>query len=172
MDRALSSHIQILDYSCKKEHLEKGNLDPNNKNLHSKNYDHGTFSTGLLFRCKAWPLMLRINWPRFGLEDCRIKLHPDDLPFGKRVPFPFYSSGIPFIEYSGDPKTEHSKTGHFWYPIFEWFKPFQNRTFLSGFRMVPLAWTILCIKTIFSLSVKWSKLVNHFTCKEKIVFYI
>ena len=27
--------------------------------------------------------MLRINWSRFGLEDCRIKLHPENLPLGK-----------------------------------------------------------------------------------------
>ena len=27
--------------------------------------------------------MLRINWSRFGLEDCRIKLHPENLPIGK-----------------------------------------------------------------------------------------
>ena len=40
-------------------------------------------------------------------------------------------------------------------------RTFENRTFLSGFRMVPLAWTILCIETIFSFSVKWSKLENH-----------
>ena len=28
--------------------------------------------------------MLRINWPRFRLEDCRIKLHPENLPLEKR----------------------------------------------------------------------------------------
>ena len=32
--------------------------------------------------------MLRINWTRFGLEDCRIKLHPENLPIGKSSFFP------------------------------------------------------------------------------------
>ena len=27
--------------------------------------------------------MLRINWSRFRLEDCHIKLHPENLPFRK-----------------------------------------------------------------------------------------
>ena len=30
-----------------------------------------------------WSLMLRINWSCFGLEDCRIKLHPENLLLGK-----------------------------------------------------------------------------------------
>ena len=27
--------------------------------------------------------MLQINWSRFGLEDCCIKLHPENLPIGE-----------------------------------------------------------------------------------------
>ena len=29
---------------------------------------------------------------------------------------------------------KHSKSGRFWYPIFEWFKPFENRTFCPVFK--------------------------------------
>ena len=84
--------------------------------------------------------------------------------------------------YSGDPNTQHLNTANILIPnimkvrcqiltiqkpdVFAQIsngQPFQNRTFLSGFGMVPLAWLFY---VFFSLYIKQSRLIFHSKSKH------